>query len=107
MRFFFLDDLTGFEITYLLELPEPFSFIFAWFAALSIILWLAFSITNKIVVDFLILKVGSFLSSLIGFILNNHAMFGIQTNKCCYFSRTLSKLWNRKPIVLWDHPINI
>ncbi|KAI3947959.1 hypothetical protein MKW92_035828 [Papaver armeniacum] len=32
--FFFLDDITGFEITYLLELPEPFSFIFTWFAAL-------------------------------------------------------------------------
>nr|GFB37615.1 PGR5-like protein 1B, chloroplastic [Tanacetum cinerariifolium] len=26
--FFFLDDIIGFEITYLLELPEPFSFIF-------------------------------------------------------------------------------
>ncbi|MCA0781496.1 hypothetical protein KUO12_22660, partial [Vibrio vulnificus] len=34
--FFFLDDLTGFEITYLLELPEPFSFIFTWFAALPL-----------------------------------------------------------------------
>ncbi|CAL5356063.1 unnamed protein product [Camellia sinensis] len=37
--FFFLDDLTGFEITYLLELPEPFSFIFTWFAALPLLLW--------------------------------------------------------------------
>ncbi|KAE9459471.1 hypothetical protein C3L33_08602, partial [Rhododendron williamsianum] len=54
--FFFLDDLTGFEITYLLELPEPFSFIFTWFAALPLILWLALSITNFIVKDFLILK---------------------------------------------------
>uniref|UniRef100_A0A0F7GZN7 PGRL1A transmembrane protein n=1 Tax=Cypripedium formosanum TaxID=53042 RepID=A0A0F7GZN7_9ASPA len=54
--FFFLDDLTGFEITYLLELPEPFSFIFTWFAALPLILWLAQSITNFIVKDFLILK---------------------------------------------------
>ncbi|KAL5727788.1 PGR5-like protein 1A [Ranunculus cassubicifolius] len=54
--FFFLDDLTGFEITYLLELPEPFSFIFTWFAALPLIFYLAQTITNIIVKDFLILK---------------------------------------------------
>ncbi|PKI64467.1 hypothetical protein CRG98_015141 [Punica granatum] len=54
--FFFLDDLTGFEITYLLELPEPFSFIFTWFAAVPLIVWLAQSLTNAIVKDFLILK---------------------------------------------------
>ncbi|KAK4262694.1 hypothetical protein QN277_028226 [Acacia crassicarpa] len=54
--FFFLDDLTGFEITYLLELPEPFSFIFTWFAAVPVIVWLALSLTNAIVKDFLILK---------------------------------------------------
>uniref|UniRef100_A0A0F7GZP6 PGRL1A transmembrane protein n=1 Tax=Masdevallia picturata TaxID=125444 RepID=A0A0F7GZP6_9ASPA len=54
--FFFLDDLTGFEITNLLELPEPFSFIFTWFAALPLIAFLALSITNFIVKDFLILK---------------------------------------------------
>ncbi|KAK3124946.1 hypothetical protein QOZ80_7BG0597380 [Eleusine coracana subsp. coracana] len=54
--FFFLDDLTGFEITYLLELPEPFSFIFTWFAALPLIFWVAQAITNAIVKDFLILK---------------------------------------------------
>ncbi|KAL4592832.1 hypothetical protein LXL04_005838 [Taraxacum kok-saghyz] len=57
--FFFLDDITGFEITYLLEariLPEPFSFIFTWFAALPFILWLSFSFTSLVVKDFLILK---------------------------------------------------
>lgn len=54
--FFFLDDITGFEITYLLELPEPFSFIFTWFAALPLIFYLAQSFTNAIVKDFLILK---------------------------------------------------
>lgn len=54
--FFFLDDLTGFEITYLLELPEPFSFIFTWFAALPLIFWVAQAITNAILKDFLILK---------------------------------------------------
>uniref|UniRef100_A0A7N0U152 PGRL1A transmembrane protein n=1 Tax=Kalanchoe fedtschenkoi TaxID=63787 RepID=A0A7N0U152_KALFE len=54
--FFFLDDLTGFEITYLLELPEPFSFIFTWFAAIPLIVWLSISFTNIVVKDFLILK---------------------------------------------------
>ncbi|XP_022736874.1 PGR5-like protein 1A, chloroplastic isoform X2 [Durio zibethinus] len=54
--FFFLDDLTGFEITYLLELPEPFSFIFTWFAAVPLIVWLAQALTKVIVKDFLILK---------------------------------------------------
>uniref|UniRef100_A0A0F7CYT8 PGRL1A transmembrane protein n=1 Tax=Pelargonium transvaalense TaxID=158603 RepID=A0A0F7CYT8_9ROSI len=54
--FFFLDDLTGFEITYLLELPEPFSFVFTWFAALPLIVYLATAFTNVIVKDFLILK---------------------------------------------------
>ncbi|XP_030476140.1 PGR5-like protein 1A, chloroplastic [Syzygium oleosum] len=54
--FFFLDDITGFEITYLLELPEPFSFIFTWFAAVPLLVWLALSLTNVIVKDSLILK---------------------------------------------------
>ncbi|XP_072985444.1 PGR5-like protein 1A, chloroplastic [Typha latifolia] len=54
--FFFLDDLTGFEITYLMELPEPFSFIFTWFAALPLIFWSAQAITSAILKDFLILK---------------------------------------------------
>ncbi|KAL9246771.1 hypothetical protein vseg_020265 [Gypsophila vaccaria] len=54
--FFFLDDITGFEITYLLELPEPYSFIFTWFAAIPVILWSSQAITKLIVKDFLILK---------------------------------------------------
>ncbi|KAH0890474.1 hypothetical protein HID58_052903 [Brassica napus] len=54
--FFFLDDLTGFEITYLLELPEPFSFIFTWFAAVPAIVYLALSLTKLIIRDSLILK---------------------------------------------------
>ncbi|MBA0554610.1 hypothetical protein Golob_013705 [Gossypium lobatum] len=54
--FFFLDDLTGFEITYLLELPEPFSFIFTWFAAVPLIVYLAQSLTKVVVKDSLILK---------------------------------------------------
>ncbi|KAG7620149.1 hypothetical protein ISN44_As04g011650 [Arabidopsis suecica] len=54
--FFYLDDITGFEITYLLELPEPFSFIFTWFAAVPAIVYLALSLTKLILKDFLILK---------------------------------------------------
>ncbi|XP_022152727.1 PGR5-like protein 1A, chloroplastic [Momordica charantia] len=54
--FFFLDDITGFEITYLLELPEPFSFIFTWFAAVPLLVWLALTLTNAVVRDSLILK---------------------------------------------------
>ncbi|CAN1186327.1 PGR5-like protein 1A, chloroplastic [Linum perenne] len=54
--FFFLDDVTGFEITYLLELPEPFSFIFTWFAAVPVIVWSALTLTNAIIKDFTILK---------------------------------------------------
>ncbi|GKU95387.1 hypothetical protein SLEP1_g8749 [Rubroshorea leprosula] len=56
IRFFFLDDLTGFEISYLLELPEPFSFIFTWFAAVPLLVWLAQSLTKVVVRDSLILK---------------------------------------------------
>ncbi|GLT40441.1 hypothetical protein SLA2020_145780 [Shorea laevis] len=54
--FFFLDDLTGFEISYLLELPEPFGFIFTWFAAVPFLVWLAQSLTKVVVRDSLILR---------------------------------------------------
>ena len=40
-----------------LQLPEPFSFIFTWLAAVPLLLWLSTSITKLIVKDFLILKV--------------------------------------------------
>ncbi|KAJ1416068.1 putative PGR5-like protein 1A, chloroplastic [Sesbania bispinosa] len=54
--FFFLDDVTGFEVSYLIEIPEPYAFILTWFAAVPFIVWLARAITNAIVKDFLILK---------------------------------------------------
>lgn len=53
---FFLDDITGFEITYLLELPEPYSFIITWFLVLPGTYLIAQAITNVILKDFLILK---------------------------------------------------
>ncbi|KAM7531217.1 hypothetical protein LguiB_034627 [Lonicera macranthoides] len=85
--FFFLDDLTGFEITFLLELQEPFSFIFTWFAALPLILWLSFSITNAIVKDFLILKgpcpnCGTENSSFFGTILSISSGGSTNNTKC-------------------------
>ncbi|KAL6638585.1 hypothetical protein ACP70R_023696 [Stipagrostis hirtigluma subsp. patula] len=40
----------------LISLPEPFGFIFTWFAALPLILFSAQQLTNAIVKDFLILK---------------------------------------------------
>ena len=40
-----------------LQLPEPFSFLFTWFAAVPLIVWLALTLTNAIVKNFLILKV--------------------------------------------------
>ncbi|KAA8522321.1 hypothetical protein F0562_013318 [Nyssa sinensis] len=92
--FFFLDDLTGFEITYLLELPEPFSFIFTWFAALPLILWLAFTITNLIVKDFLILKglcpnCGTENTSFFGTILSVSSGGSTNTLKCSDCGTTL------------------
>ncbi|KAK4400585.1 PGR5-like protein 1A, chloroplastic [Sesamum angolense] len=85
--FFFLDDLTGFEITYLLELPEPFSFIFTWFAALPFILWLSFTITNIIVKDSLILvgpcpNCGTENTSFFGTILSVSSGGSVNTVKC-------------------------
>nr|KYP67230.1 hypothetical protein KK1_013554 [Cajanus cajan] len=56
VRFFFFDELTGFEVSYFIKIPEPFSFILTWFAAIPFILWLAQSITRAIVNDSLILK---------------------------------------------------
>lgn len=53
---FFLDDLTGFEITFLLELPEPYSFIFTWFVVLPTTYLIAQTITNFVLSDFLILN---------------------------------------------------
>nr|GMD97683.1 PGR5-like protein 1A, chloroplastic [Ipomoea batatas] len=93
--FFFLDDLTGFEITYLLELPEPFSFIFTWFAALPFILWLSFSITGFIVKDFLILKV-RFCHGITVISGGPYLMFPEGSEYMCISSDTLAKPIRKK-----------
>eukprot|EP00271_Cylindrocystis_brebissonii_P015952 TRINITY_DN39049_c0_g1_i1.p1 TRINITY_DN39049_c0_g1~~TRINITY_DN39049_c0_g1_i1.p1 ORF type:complete len:361 (+),score=90.15 TRINITY_DN39049_c0_g1_i1:82-1164(+) len=52
---FFFDDISGFEITFLLELPEPYSFIVTWFIVLPITFLISQQITNFALKDFLIL----------------------------------------------------
>ncbi|KAK4260506.1 hypothetical protein QN277_003607 [Acacia crassicarpa] len=54
--FFFFDELTGFEVSNLIDIPEPLGFILTWFAAVPFILWLAQALTNAVVKDSLILK---------------------------------------------------
>lgn len=53
---FFVDDITGFEITYLLELPEPWSFIFTWFVVLPVVFFITQKLTGSVFKDFLILQ---------------------------------------------------
>jgi hypothetical protein len=53
--FFFIDELTGFEVN-IFQFPEPFGFIFTWFAALPLILVTAQVVTKAIINDVLIVK---------------------------------------------------
>lgn len=53
--FFFIDELTGFEVN-VFQFPEPFGFIFTWFAALPLILVTAQVVTKAIINDVLIVK---------------------------------------------------
>ncbi|GBG61775.1 hypothetical protein CBR_g23735 [Chara braunii] len=53
---FFLDDITGFEITYLLELPEPYSFLFTWLVVLPSTYVIARGLTDIVIKDAIILK---------------------------------------------------
>lgn len=46
-----------------MQLPEPFSFIFTWFAAVPFLVWLALTLTNAVVRDSLILKVEFFVTN--------------------------------------------
>ena len=58
---FSIDDLTGFQITNLVELPEPYGIIFLWGAVFPALFIFVASITNFIFKDNLILKVCSLL----------------------------------------------
>ncbi len=54
---FSIDDLTGFEITKLVELPEPFGIFAVWGFVLPLTYIVSSSLTNLALKDFLILKV--------------------------------------------------
>jgi hypothetical protein len=54
---FSVDDLTGFEITYLLELPQPWGIFVVWGLVLPLVYIVSSSLTNLVLKDFLILKV--------------------------------------------------
>ena len=53
---FSVDDITGFEITYLLELPQPWGIFVVWGLVLPLVYILSSSLTNLVLRDFLILK---------------------------------------------------
>jgi hypothetical protein len=53
---FSVDDLTGFEITKFLELPQPYGIIAVWGLALPALFVLSSSLTNLVLKDGLILK---------------------------------------------------
>lgn len=102
---FFLDDLTGFEITYLLELPEPYSFIVTWFVVLPVTYLIAQSITNAILKDFLILKgpcpnCGQLNNSFFGTILTIPSGGDVNEVKCEKCSSTMTFDLNTRLITL-------
>jgi hypothetical protein len=53
---FSIDDLTGFEITKVIELPQPLGLIFVWGLVLPLVYVLSSSLTNIAFKDGLILK---------------------------------------------------
>lgn len=53
---FSIDDLTGFEVTRLLELPEPFGIIVVWGVVLPVVYILSNAITSLVFKDALVLK---------------------------------------------------
>ena len=57
LALFALDDFTGFQITNLVELPEPYGIIFLWGAVFPALFIFVASITNFIFKDNLILQV--------------------------------------------------
>ena len=57
---FAFDDLTGFKVTQLLELPQPWSIIVVWGVVLPGVFLAASALTNIVLKDALILKVPGF-----------------------------------------------
>ena len=56
LALFSVDDLTGFEVTQLMELPEPAGIIVVWGAVLPAVYLLSNAITNLVFKDALVLK---------------------------------------------------
>lgn len=57
MALFLADDITGFQITNLVELPEPYGIVFLWGAVFPAIFIFVASLTNFLFKDNLILRV--------------------------------------------------
>lgn len=53
---FSVDDLTGFELTYIMELPDPWGLIAVWGFVLPVAYLVSTALTNLVLRDFLILK---------------------------------------------------
>ncbi|KAG7672555.1 putative PGR5-like protein 1A, chloroplastic [Nannochloris sp. 'desiccata'] len=53
---FSIDDLTGFEVTKLIELPEPYGIVFVWGFVLPVVYILSNAITSLVFKDALVLK---------------------------------------------------
>ena len=53
---FFFDDITGFEISKLIELPEPWGILFLWGLVLPTCFILSQQLTNLVLRDGIILK---------------------------------------------------
>lgn len=54
---FSIDDITGFEITKVIQLPKPYGIVFLWGLVLPSLFILANAITSLVFKDALILKV--------------------------------------------------
>lgn len=61
---FSIDDITGFQITNLVELPEPYGIIFLWGFVFPALFIFVASITNFVFKDNLILKVRTCVTNL-------------------------------------------
>lgn len=57
LALFAFDDFTGFKVTQLLELPQPWSIIIVWGVVLPGVFLAASALTNLVLKDALILKV--------------------------------------------------
>ena len=56
---FSVDDLTGFELTHIMELPDPWGLIAVWGFVLPVAYLVSTALTNLVLRDFLILKARS------------------------------------------------